>query len=90
MNAKQVLEWIVKESINGELLSFIDVPEEGDNEWEQNEDWWLNEMGGIPPSSVPSGRYLYFYEAIVDNTLEIADVEIETNGDYILLFRIDE
>ncbi len=90
MNAKQVLDWIVKESINGEFLSFIDVPEEGDNEWEQNEDWWQKEMGGIPPSSVPSGRYLYFYEDIVDNTLEIADVVIESLGDYILLFRIDE
>lgn len=35
MKAKSILDWIVKESINGELLNMIEVPAVGDEEWEQ-------------------------------------------------------
>lgn len=41
MKAKDILRWIINESIEGEYLNTIDVPNEGDESWEQNESWWL-------------------------------------------------
>lgn len=50
MKAKEILDWIIKESINGEILHYIDVPEQGDAEWEQNENWWWNMLRSLPPA----------------------------------------
>lgn len=83
MKAIEILEWICRESIEGEFLNMIDVPEDGDNEWEQNEEWWNYMFGACPPHSIPAGRYLYYYysscgESICLNGKEFdADAEIE-------------
>lgn len=39
MKAIEILEWICKESIEGEFLNIVDVPET--SWWEQNEEWWM-------------------------------------------------
>lgn len=89
MKANAILEWVVKESINAEFLGFIDIPEEGECEWEQNEEWWNNTIGGVPPSPVNEGRYLYLYESNVDDTLGVPDAEIELPDDVIHLYHVD-
>ncbi len=81
MKAKQVLEWIVEKSINGENLNFVYVPEEGQEEWEQNEEWWLYFFGAVPPGPVPVGRYLYFYSDVYN--------EIDYDGKYEKVFAAD-
>lgn len=106
MKAKDILRWIVTESINGEFLGILDVPEEGEEEWQQNAEWWLATMGGVPPYPIPHGKYLYYHSSnipIGDICVQDAqhcwvshdaDVAIELsdiNGfSYVLLFKIDE
>jgi hypothetical protein len=60
MDIKKILSWIVDDSINGEFLYIIDVPEEGDESYEQNEEWWISMLGACPPYPVKPGKYLYF------------------------------
>jgi len=100
MKAIQILEWIIKESIEGEFLNFVDVPEEGENEWQQNEEWWNAWCGSCPPRPIQSGRYLYYYQSAICDTIYFngqyhepdAQIEIpDENGfDYIYLYKIEE
>lgn len=104
MKAKDILEWICRESINGDYLNVVDVPEEGENEWEQNEEWWYNHFGMCPPFPVVSGKYLYFYASQVfpnvydSNGCECdADAQIELPNednmwgyDYINLYKLED
>lgn len=104
MKAKDLLNWIVKESIEGEKLYLIDVPNEGENEWEQNEKWWLDMFGGLPPSPQPSGEYLCFYASAIEiNPNDRYDCEVEPDFqielcntgtmydyDYINFYKIDQ
>lgn len=99
MKATEILEWIVKESINGEFLNFVDVPEEGNEEWEQNEGWWLNQFGMYPPCPIEKGKYLYYYTSAIDEeidngcyvqpdaTIELSD---EHGFDYIYLYKVED
>ena len=86
MKAKQILEWIVSESVSGEDLGFVDVPDENDAFTPQNEEWWLNFCGGLPPKAIPAGHYLYYYREQYDeitdehgNIME-PDAEVELSG----------
>jgi hypothetical protein len=101
MKTTDILEWIVKESINGEFLGIIDVPEEGSDEWEQNENWWIHQFGFCPPHSIPSGKYLYFYVSQMptswgeDYMYPDAQIEICNTGDmydydYINLYKLED
>ena len=96
MKAITILEWIIEESICGEQIGIVDVPEEGDNEWQQNEEWWCTMFGNCPPSPMPSGKYLYYYESQIDYTIDHkqpdAQIEIPTASgfDYINLYKIEE
>lgn len=100
MKAIDILEWIIKESIEGELLNFVDVPEEGNKEWEQNEEWWNVWGGGCPACLIPSGLYLYYYQDAICDKIYFngqyhqpdAQIEIPTDGglDYIYLYKIEE
>lgn len=89
------------ESINGESLFLIDVPEEGENEWEQNEGWWKNMFGNEPGSPLSKGTYLYFYDCDVEHTIKdskgayvapdaLIEVPHDNGFDYIYLYRLDE
>ena len=102
MKAKDILKWICRESINGEFLNLIEVPKEGDNEWEQNEDWWNDTLGACPPFAIPSGTYLFYYassgiDAGIPNASgrwEDVDQEIEIptdrGFDYIYLYKLED
>lgn len=100
MKAIEILEWIVKDSINGEFLNLVDVPEEGNEEWEQNEEWWNNWCGSCPPSPIPSGRYLYYYQSAICDTIYFngqfhepdAQIELpcEDGYDYIYLYKVED
>ena len=104
MKTKDILEWVVGESINGEFLNFVNVPEEGESEGEQNEEWWITWCGGCPPFVVPSGKYLYFYESnlgvdaivtrfgtyVPDVTIEVGYNEHEQAWEYMYLYKVEE
>ena len=97
MKAIEVLDWIVKYSVNGEFLNVIDVPEEGEEEWKQNEEWWNNQMGACPPYPISAGRYLYFYSSqlapdVYDSRVAYVapDMEIECGNDCINLYKVED
>ena len=98
MKTKDILEWVCKESINGEFLDTIEVPDEGVEPWEQNEEWWLGHFGMCPPFPIPRGKYLYFYTSqVFQNVCDSsgcecdADAQIELWGDdYINLYKLED
>lgn len=100
MKAIDILEWIYRESIEGELLNIIEVPEEGENEWEQNEEWWNNMFSAFPPHPIAAGRYLYYYQDAICDTIYFngqyhapdAQIELPTEDgfDYINLYRLKD
>ena len=98
MKAIEILEWICRESIEGELLNIVDVPEEGESSWEQNEFWWTQMFGACPPHPVSAGKYLYFYESnmsrcdVYDSrgSYYEPDAMIESGSDYIHLYKLDD
>lgn len=98
MKAKDLLKWIIDKSINGEFLNIIDVPEEGENEWQQNEEWWINQVGMYPPYPIEVGKYMYFYASqVLGVELEDPDAEIEIcnadnmyDYDYIYLYKLED
>ncbi len=93
MDIKKILSWIVEDSINGEFLSIIDVPEEGDESYEQNEGWWISMLGACPPYPVKPGKYLYFCtDSISDYCFpdEDYDAEVDAGDDCrFLLYKIE-
>lgn len=98
MKAIEILEWIVNESINGEFLNFVNVPEEGNENWEQNEEWWNTWCGSCPPKPIPSGRYLYYYSGSHDeirdknNYVRTPDVvvHLEDDEELIYLYKLED
>lgn len=99
MKAIKILEWICNESIEGEHLNIVEVPEEGKESWQQNEDWWIAMFGMYPPSPVAPGRYLYYYTSAICDEIDTgsyvpadASIELPTeNGfDYIYLYLLEE
>lgn len=102
MKAFDILKWICTFSIEGENLNIVEVPEEGEHEWEQNEEWWINQFGMYPPHPIAAGKYLCYYqssgiEAGIPNSKglwEDADAEIElpteSGFDYIYLYKVED
>ena len=86
--ATELIKWIISEGINGEQLTMLNVPEPGEFEWEQNEDWWMFMVGGVPPYEIPSGEYIMYYYPDIDSGLK--DYEIETRDGFIHLIRLDK
>lgn len=77
MKANDILAWICKESINGEFLNFVEVPDEYDDYNPQTEEWWINEFGACPPCAIAKGKYMYFYASQVGEDI------IDEHGNYI-------
>ena len=103
MKAMTFLLWICRENATGEELLMIDVPTEGTEEWEQNEDWWKHQIGALPEKTVPAGRYMAIYESqYFDNKESFMygedykriepDVTLtfKEDGKHVWLYRIDE
>ena len=94
MRAMDVILWSVRENIDWEPMHILQVPEEGEHEWEQNEEWWFNNIGSCPPFPIPAGIYLYFLESSglepsdEFGTSILADQTIELGNDYINLYRL--
>lgn len=88
MTAKDILRWAIVESVDCEKLLTIDVPEPGDSEWEQNENWWVGMVGAAPPNDIPSGEYILYWESSIPDG--IYDYEIETFDGLIRLIRLEK
>lgn len=96
MKAKDVLDWIVVNSINGEFLSMIEVPKEQDNEW------WVHYFGFLPTHHVEEGEYLYYYASQIcddikdefgnviepDAKIEICNTGDMYDNDVVLLYKL--
>lgn len=101
MKASFILEWIIGYDISGDKLETIDVPDANDEFEPQNEAWWIERLGGLPPAPIPAGHYLCYsredYDEIADEhgNIELPDAEVETPGNNgyfrpMYLYRIDE
>lgn len=92
MKANEILKWVVDNSISGEFLGIVDVP----NEPWQNEEWWIDYFGNCPPSPISAGKYLYAYESQVSEIIDLdettqIEMPLEHGGfDYIYLIKIDD
>jgi len=92
MKAIEILDWIIRESIEGEALNIITVPNVGEHSWEQNEDWWRGTFGACPPDTIPSGAYLYYYSGSHDeihdrnNYVCIPDAVVHLEDDEELIY----
>ena len=93
MKASEILQWVCRESINGEDLCIVDVPEDA------TEEWWYNMFGGCPPYVIPSGKYLYYYASTIssygigvdpDTEIELCNTGTMYDYDYICLFKIED
>lgn len=96
MKAKDVLDWIVVNSINGEFLSMIEVPKEANNEW------WEIYFGFPPEQQVEEGEYLYYYASQIcddikdefgnviepDAKIEICNTGDMYDNDVVLLYKL--
>jgi hypothetical protein len=98
MKATEILEWIVRESIEGEDLLLIDVPSVDDEDVPQDDEWWYNMIGESPEEMVDAGRYLVLYpndarDFICTSTKEyVPDATILFNdGETIVyLYKVEE
>lgn len=75
MRTKDVLTWLVNQSITTEGMGFIDIDDDFDFE---------SFFGYNPENDVPDGEYLYFYG---DMVLEI-DVDLLEASTHSKLYRI--
>lgn len=92
MKSIDILDWICRESIDGEFLNMVEVPEEGEHEWEQNEDWWINQFGNYPPYPIAAGKYLYRYGDTICHQAPDAEIELATMDgfEYIYLYQLED
>lgn len=101
MKAKDILKWVVDESINGEYLNTVIVPTEGEQPWEQNEQWWMDMFGAYPTGPIEDGEYLYLYSSDIPDGIctdafgyaePDAEIELplEHGFDYIYLYKLED
>ena len=97
MKKSKILDWILDNNINPILLQRINVPEEGDEEYQQNEEWWIDIFGATPSAPVMPGKYFYFYASRVvadeleyDAQIEVCNEDTMFGYDYINFIRIEE
>lgn len=97
MKAIEILDWICKDSIEGETISTIYVPAT-DDEWRpQDKEWWVQMFGYAPSQPIPSGTYLYYYsgshdEIRIDGKMYKPDaiIHIEENEELIYLYKVED
>lgn len=100
MKAKDLLDWLCQSSMDCKNVNTIIVPNEGEGESEQNEDWWFDMFGGVPPCAANAGKYLYYYDSVHPYAVLIngecyapdVTVEIPTDDgfDYAYLYEIED
>ena len=97
MKKSKILDWILDNGVNPILLQRINIPEEGDDEDKQNEEWWIDLFGGAPSAPVMPGKYLYYYASRIftdkpeyDFQIEICNADNMFGYDYVNFIRIEE
>lgn len=100
MTANFILDWIIREGVDGNNLRGITIPSVGCNPWEQNEKWWRNMFGGNIrlPHFLEHGYYIFYYstdkEKITDNNGFIispsATLRFENDEDEIYFYKVQE
>ena len=95
MKALEVLDCIMYMDLSGEDLVKIEVPDEND-EWNpQNEEWWLSEVGGLPPAPIEAGTYLLMWPNDARDWLQtgsenfMPDAEIEMGDGIYYLYKLE-
>lgn len=92
MKAIDILKWVVDNGIDGKSLHFIQVPDER----LQTEDWWWDNVGGLSPSPIKSGLYIYFDttdERIARADMYVMDEEAQVElgfAHYLNFYLIEE
>ena len=97
MKAIEILEWIVRESIEGVDLLLIDVPSVDDEDVPQNDEWWYNMIGESPEEMIDAGRYLVLYpddarDFICTPTMEYvpdATIRINDGETIVYLYKVE-
>ena len=103
MKATEILEWIVRCSIEGENLVLIDIPSVDDEYTPQNEAWWWNKVGGSPEEMVDAGTYLMYYpndardfiqlpteEYTIKEYVPDATVRFDDDGSIVYLYKVED
>ena len=70
MTYREVLDWVIRHSINGEFLNIIEVPKEGNECGGQNYEWWMQMFGALPDEPLAEGIYLYFYTSQINDNID--------------------
>lgn len=87
---KELLRWMFEsEIIDGdcEMCGMVDVPETGEGEGCQNEQWWREKfLVHAPENPLPAGCYLYFYDC--DTFYD--DREVPPGHDAAVNYRLRE
>ena len=98
MKAIEILDWIVRESIEGEDLLLIDVPSVDDEDMPQNDEWWYNMIGESPEEMIDAGIYLVLYpddarDFICTPTMEYvpdATIRINDGETIVYLYKVED
>lgn len=95
MKAREILDWIIKYSLNGEDLNSVEIS--AGDEFESQSDFILHFFGCSPDKVIQPGEYLYVYSDILPvdfyvlNLLDGADLVLKSSEGYkIYLFRIED
>jgi len=79
--------------------SCMSLPAEDDYFTPQTEEWWTEQFGFPPPTTIPEGKYLYYYdgseiELITDDYGAVfepdATIELPDDSDMIYLYRMED
>ena len=86
MEAKKLVRLLAEDVLN--------VPEEGEGENLQNEDWWIENVGGLPPASIPAGSYVCVLDMMLSDAAQVyqPDAQVEMFGsdsEVLNLYKID-
>ena len=98
MKAIDLLEWVVSESISGEDLLILNIPQDADDEW------FVNALGNKPDKKLTEGKYLLYYESSLgiewivtrfgkqepDATIDAGYTDAKECWDYIHLYKLED
>lgn len=94
MKAREILDWIIKYSLNGEDLNSVEIS--AGNEFESQPDFILRFFGCSPDKVIQPGEYLYVYSDVlpedfyVSEFLKDADLVLDCEDCKIYLIRIED
>lgn len=96
MKAKDVLDCILyraNRGLNIEDVRQIVVPENNDVYCPQTEEWWLDNVGGLPAGPIDGGEYIMLYNEdwlYTDRENFVPDEEIELFDGRVYLYKVED